>query len=214
MRIALLGLKGSGKTTLFNAVADTPVAVPAGSLQSETHVQVVKVNDPRLERCRTMFQPKKYTPAGLEIWDAPGLPPGGTEADKEKRTRLLSGLREADAYVIVVRGFTTDLYPYERPAPDPAADLKQVVDELLLADLVITETRVTKLRDNVQKKSKSLEQDKLELAVLERCLAGLEAGKELTGLQLVEADEKRIRGFQLFARKPFLVLVNGPNAPA
>jgi GTP-binding protein YchF len=213
MRIALLGLKGSGKTTLFNAVADTPVSVPPAGLQSETHVQVLKVHDGRLERCRDLFQPKKYTPAGLEVWDAPGLPPGGGESDKERRIRLLSGLREADAYVIVVRAFATDAYPYDRPAPDPAADFKQVVDELLLADLAITETRVVKLRDNVQKKSKSLEQDKLELAVLERCLAGLEAGRELTGLHLVEADEKRIRGFQLFARKPFLVVWNGAGAP-
>lgn len=213
MRIALLGLKGSGKTTLFNAVADVPVAVPPAGLQSETHVQVVKVRDERLARCRDLFQPKKYTQAGLEIWDAPGLPPGTSEADKEKRTRLMSGLREADAYVIVVRAFATDAYPYERPAAAPDADLKQVVEELLLADLSITETRVTKLRDNVQKKSKSLEQDKLELAVLERCLAGLEAGTDLLGLTLVEADEKRIRGFQLFARKPFLVVYNGAGAP-
>lgn len=213
MRIALLGLKGSGKTTLFNAVADTPVSVPAGGLQSETHVQVVKVRDPRLERCRDLFQPKKYTPAGMEIWDPPGLPPGSSEADKERRVRLLSALREADAYVVVVRGFTTDLYPYERAAADPRADLQQVVSELLLADLLVTESRVTKLRENVQKKAKSLEQDKLELAVLERCLARLEAGQELMSLELSEPDEKRIRGFQLFARKPVLVVLNGPGGP-
>lgn len=212
MRIALLGLKGSGKTTLFNAIADTPVSVPAGGLQSETHVQVVKVRDARLERCRDLFHPKKFTPAGLEIWDPPGLPPGTSEADKERRVRLLSALREADAYVVVVRGFTSDLYPYERAAADPATDLQQIVDELLLADLAVTEARATKLRDNVQKKAKSLEQDKLELSVVERCLARLEAGQELESLQLVEADEKRIRGFQLFARKPFLVVLNGPGA--
>jgi ribosome-binding ATPase YchF (GTP1/OBG family) len=211
MRIALVGLKGSGKTTLFNAIADTPVSVPGGGLQSETHVQVVKVKDERLERCRELFQPKKYTPTGLEIWDPPGLPPGSSEADKERRIRLLSSLREADAFVIVARGFATDLYPYDRPQADPAADLKQVVDELLLADFVVTETRVTKLRDNVQKKAKSLEQDKLELAVLERCLERLEAGRHLGDLEVNEQDAKRLRGFQLFARKPFLAVLNGPG---
>jgi GTP-binding protein YchF len=209
MRIALIGLKGSGKTTLFNAVADTPVQVPAGGLQSETHVQVVKVKDERLERCRELFQPKKYTQAGLEIWDPPGLPPGSSEADKERRTRLLSSLREADAFVVVARGFATDLYPYDRPAPDAPGDLKRVVDELLLADFVVTETRVSKLRDNVQKRAKSLEQDKLELAVLERCLERLEQGKHLRDLELSEQDAKRLRGFQLFARKPFLAVFNG-----
>src|SRR5687767_8906577 len=141
MQIALVGLKGAGKTTLFNAVAETPVSVPAGGLQNETHVQVVKVRDPRLERCRELFQPKKYTPAGLEIWDPPGLPTGTTEADRERRTRVLSGLREADAFVAVVRAFATDLYPYDRAAPDPAADFARVSEELLLADFQVAEAR-------------------------------------------------------------------------
>src|ERR1051326_980787 len=101
MRIALLGLSGSGKTTVFNAVADAPVATTPGQVQTETHVRVVEVRDPRLERMREMFKPKKYTPAGLELHDPPGLPPGDEPADVERRTRLLSTLREADGFVAV-----------------------------------------------------------------------------------------------------------------
>ena len=75
MRIALIGLRGAGKTTVFNAVAEQPVESPGG-FQSETHVQVVKVRDERLEACRDIFNPKKFTRAGLELWDPPGLAPG------------------------------------------------------------------------------------------------------------------------------------------
>ena len=212
MRIALLGWQGSGKTTVFNAVAQTPAETPPGSFQTETHVQVVPVNDPRLERCRDIFQPKKYTPAGLELWDPPGLPAGSLPADQERRQRLLSALREADAYVVVVRGFTSPSYPYERPEADPQADISRLMDELVTADFVIAEGRVTKLRDSVQRKLKNIDQDKLELAVLEKCLARLEAGQDLSDLELDEADDKRIRGFQFFTRKPFLLLFNGPDA--
>ena len=56
-----------------------------------------------LERLRDMFKPKKYTPAGLEVWDPPGLPPGDEPADAERRARLLASLREADGYVLVPR---------------------------------------------------------------------------------------------------------------
>ena len=211
MRIALLGLSGSGKTTVFNAIADTPVPAVPGVVQTETHVQVVKVRDPRLERMRDMFKPKKYTPAGVELWDPPGLPPGNEQSDVEKRTRLLSALREADAYVLVLRAFATDAYAYPRSAPDPKADLARIVDEFLVNDLLIAQTRVEKLRENVKKKAKSMELDARELQVLEKCLPRLEAGRGLEDLELLAEDAKRLNGFQFFTRKPFLLLSNGPD---
>ncbi len=215
MRIALLGLQGAGKTTVFNAIAETPIDAQPGVVQTDTHVQVVRVQDPRLEACRDLFQPKKYTPAGLEVWDPPGLPPGATEGDRERRSRILAALRDADAYVLVVRDFRSDLYPYERASADPQADLARLVDEMVTSDFVIAEKRAEKLRESVLKKTKTADQDKLELAVLEKCLAFFEAGRDLAELELDELNDKRIRGFQFFTRKPALVLVNGSDeAPA
>ncbi len=211
MRIAFIGLPGAGKTTVLNAVADQPMDQAPGSFQSETHVRRVRVLDPRLDACRDIFQPKKFTQASLELLDPPGLPPGPTEGDRERRQRLLSTLRESDAYVLVVRDFTSPQYPYERAEADPKADLAWLLEELVTADYVIAENRANKLRDNVQKKTKSADTDKLELAVLEKCLERLEAGRDLADIELGEADDKRIRGFQFFMRKPLLLLVNGPN---
>lgn len=211
MRIALLGLPGSGKTTLFNAVADQPVDATPGQVQTETHLQVVKVKDPRLEHCRDIFQPKKFTPAGLEILDPPGLPQGGGEKEKEKRVRLLATLREADAYVLVVRDFRSDRYPYDRPEPDAAADARVLVEEMLAADFVVAEGRVARLKENIRRNARTKEEDQRELQVLERCIALLEEGKDLHSLELDEQDEKRIRAYQFFAKKPLLLLVNGPS---
>lgn len=212
MRIALLGLPGAGKTTLFNAVADQPVEVPPGTMQTDTHVQVVKVQDERLDHCRELFRPKKFTPAGLELWDPPGVPLGGGEREREKRIRALAALREADAYILVVRAFTSDRYAYERASPDAPADLEQLGGELVTADFVVAQGRMQKLEENIKRGARSKDEDKKELAVLEKCLTRLEAGKHLVDLELDEADDKRIRGFQFFTRKPHLVLVNGPEA--
>ena len=174
-----------------------------------------KVNDGRLDHLRDMFQPKKFTPAGLELWDPPGLPEGADERDKERRIRLLASLREADAYVIVLRGFRTESYAYEREAPDPAADLERIVAELVTADFVVAEGRMTRLQENLKRGVRTKDEDRMELAVVEKCVERLEAGRGLADLELDEADEKRIRGFQFFARKPLLVLLNGPDdAPA
>jgi GTP-binding protein YchF len=214
MRVALLGMPGSGKTTVFGAVAEEPVDAPPGSIQTETNIQVVKVKDPRLDRLRDIYQPKKFTPAGLEVWDAPGLVPGGGEREKEKRLKLLHTLREADAYVLVVRSFTSDRYPYERAEPNPAADLAFLVDEMLAADYVIAEARMRKLEENLKRNLRTKEEDKRELAVIQKCLERLEDGRSLRDLELDDADDKRIRGYQFFARKPLVVLVNGPDATA
>lgn len=211
MRIALLGLQGSGKTTVFNAVAEDPVDFTPGVPQNDTHVQVVKVKDPRLDVCRTIFSPKKFTYTGLELWDPPGLPEGTTEADKERRTRLLSKLRDADAYVLVVRDFKSDRYAYERAEPDAVADARRVIDDLVSSDFVIAETRAEKLRASILKKTKTADQDKVELTILEKCLERFEAGESLHGLELDEHAQRRIRGFQFFSGKPFLLLVNGGN---
>ena len=215
MRIALLGLQGAGKTTVFNAIAEAPVEVQAGVPQTETHVQVVKVTDARLDACRDLFKPKKFTRAGLEVWDAPGLPTGTTEIDRERRMRLLSALRDADAYVLVLRDFQTDLYPHERPQADPAADLARLMEELLTSDYIIAEKRAEKLRDSVAKKTRTAAQDQRELSVLEKILARFDEGFGIQDLELDKGDISRIRGFQFFTRKPMLALVNGPNeAPA
>ena len=211
MKIAFIGWAGAGKTTVFNAVATRPADTAPGAYQTETHVQVVPVVDPRLHRCREIFQPKKFTQAGLELHDPPGLPAGSAEADKERRARLLSTLREADAYVLIVRGFASPQYAYERPEPDPAADLAALVGELGAADFLICESRAQRLRENIRRKAKSMDQDRIELAVLERCLVKLEAGEHLADLDVDEADDKRLRGFQFFTRKPFLLLLNGPD---
>jgi ribosome-binding ATPase YchF (GTP1/OBG family) len=210
MRIVLLGLAGSGKTTVFRAVADVPVALAPGAIQTETHVQVVKVQDPRMERLRTMFSPKKFTLAGLELHDPPGLPPGNDAGDPEKRTRMLGALREADGYVVVLRAFSTGSYAYPRATPDPAADLAWLVEQMLASDLAVATGRTERLRENIKKRAKSMEQDARELQILERLLPLLEAGKGLQDVELSGDDDKRLHGFQFFSRKPFLLLVNGP----
>ena len=104
MRLALAGVQGSGRTTLFRAFtgANAPAAAgPPGSAP----VAVVKVADPRLERLRDLYRPRKYTPASVEVIDLPGLPPAGDDA--KHQPQLLAAAREADGILLVVRAGKT-----------------------------------------------------------------------------------------------------------
>ena len=61
MRLGIIGLPQSGKTTIFNALTrgDTPIAVSGGRF--EVHTAVVDVPDPRVDRLSAMFDPGKIT---------------------------------------------------------------------------------------------------------------------------------------------------------
>ena len=78
MRLAIVGVHGSGKSTLFRAFTGTRSAPPPGGTAAA--LAVVKVRDPRLERLRDFFRPEKYTPAAVEVLDLPGLPGPGEQA--------------------------------------------------------------------------------------------------------------------------------------
>ena len=78
MRLAIVGARGSGKSTLFRAFTGAEPGYGQGP-----SVSVVRVRDERLEWLRDKYEPKKYTPVALEVSDFPGLPdPGETSGVK------------------------------------------------------------------------------------------------------------------------------------
>src|SRR5574337_140956 len=68
MRIGIIGLPASGKSTVYRLLTHGQPSHQAGQL-GEASIAVVKVPDPRLERLALMFKPKKVTPASFELVD-------------------------------------------------------------------------------------------------------------------------------------------------
>jgi len=220
MKMALVGLPGSGKTTLFNALSEKPVDTLPGVPGSAPHVAVVSVRDERLEWLRDLYQPKKYTPASLTVEDHPGIPPGSARSDR--RGELFGQMRMADGLVVVLRAFTTDRYAYEDAEADPARDLELVALEFLSADLEICERRLERLQDE-WKKPKERDRVERERAVVERIATALHAGAGAWTVEVRPDEEPFIKGFQLLTRKPVVLLTNlaegkaeapEPEAPA
>ena len=60
MKIGLVGLPKSGKTTLFNLLTGSSVATARyDGGRSELHSGVARVPDPRVDRLSVLFKPKK-----------------------------------------------------------------------------------------------------------------------------------------------------------
>ena len=73
MRLGIIGLPQSGKTTLFNALTRGSQPTGAASGKMEVHTAVVDVPDPRVDRLSAMFKPKKTIYAKVTYADIAGL---------------------------------------------------------------------------------------------------------------------------------------------
>ena len=126
MQIAIVGLAGSGKTTVFNTL--TRGHAETGGYGGVTlNVGVVKVPDERLDTLAAIFKPKKIVQADVTYVDLPAPPPSteGHVGTEELPADHLARLRDSDALLHVVRAFEDPANPasrrQRRPGPRPRA---------------------------------------------------------------------------------------------
>ena len=147
MQIAIVGLAGSGKTTVFNTL--TRGHAETGGFGGVTlNVGVVKVPDARLDRLAAIFKPKKIVQADVTYVDLPAPPPSteGHVGTEELPADHLARLRDSDALLHVVRAFEDPANPHPDGSVDPARDLERLDLEFMLADLAMTERRLERLK--------------------------------------------------------------------
>ena len=204
MQIGLVGLQFSGKTTLFNTLSGGSSAASQAQ-KEEASIEVVKVPDDRLNKLTEIFNPKKEINATIEVFDLPGLKM--SEDNKVKITSsFLNGVRNNDALFYVIRGFDDASVSHPLNSVNPLRDIEFLEVEFLLSDLSFLETRLEKLKRDVQK-SKD-EKLKRELPLIEKCLAHCEKELPLRTLHLDENEMKILSGYQLLTIKQLAIAVN------
>ncbi len=210
MQIAIVGLAGSGKTTVFNTL--TGGHAETGGYGGVTlNVGVVKVPDARLDTLATIFMPKKIVHADVTYADLPA-PPASSEGHigtEELPADHLGRLRDSDALLHVARAFEDPANPHPDGSVDPVRDLERLDLEFLMADLAMTERRLERLKTSARHGNPAeREAAEREEIVLGRIHTGLEAGSPIRDLDLDADDEKALRGFRFLTQKPVLVLLN------
>lgn len=204
MRVALIGVPKSGKSTLFTAatgMAVDPFASP------QIHRSMVKVPDPRLDYLARLYNPKKYTEAMIEFLDVPGISLADSAGLAEFR-RVLPEVRLAEVLAVVVREFDRPDVPAYRNRIDPAGDFSEVWGELLFADLDSVTTRIDRLQKSLSKPGKTHDQDKHELALLQRCRTALEAEQPLSTVLQTPDERKALASFAFLTEKPLVAIRN------
>jgi GTP-binding protein YchF len=208
-RVGILGLPGSGKTTLFEILMQgAGTSAPAASGREQ--VGVVKVPDERVDRLSALYNPRKTTYAQVQFVDSAAAR-GAGESGRQlaKGPDLFSSVRNCDAFLAVVRDFENPAVPVEGGV-QPARDLANLEAELILNDLAIVESRIEKIAKELRIGKK---QNEREHTLLERVKGLLEAEKPLRTERFDAEEEKVLRGFQLLSRKPLLAVINQDDSP-
>ncbi len=203
MKVGLIGPPLSGKSTLMAAI----VGKRHGSPPEQEFTATVKIPDDRLDALAKVYRPKRVTHASLEFVDFPGLC-SSDESGKERYRKHLPQIRLCDVLVAVVRDFSGDAVPAHKDRIDPQADLDGLHDDFIFADLEGVMGRIERIEKSLKKATKSHEQEKKELTLLQRCLQALENLQPLSTVLQHPEDAMMLKSFAFLSEKPLVVVVN------
>ena len=199
MRIGIIGLPSSGKSTVFHAL--TGARAPAASRRDEPHVAVVKVPDERIDRLVPTFNPRRTVYATVEFADIAGLQRRADRSGVGFTPTLIAAARQVDALAIVLGAYLPD--------SDPVADLEEVELELNFADLSVIEKRLERLEADIKKGPTAVRaQMEAERDLLHRLKQALEAGTPIRSVEISREEEKLLRGYGFLSAKPAFAILN------
>jgi ribosome-binding ATPase len=201
MDLGIVGLRASGKSTVFNALTAGHGTTGAGV----EHIGVVKIPDDRLQRLGALVRAKKITPLEVTLHDLPPLFERGAAPSGDASETL----SRADALLHTVRAFERDDVPHPKGSIDPERDIRTFEDEMALNDLAIIERRLEKLDTTVRSaRPGEREMGEREKVLLERCRTLIGAGERLRDTVRDAQELKSLGNFGLLSLKPQLIVLN------
>ncbi len=197
MKIGIIGLPNSGKSSIFNVI--THACAPVGLYPFTTidkNIGIVAVQDKRLDRLIKVTNPEKTTPATIQFFDIAGLVKGASKGEG-LGNKFLSHIREVDLILHLVRVFDDPNIPHVYSSIDPSRDYDIVIYELLMADLEIIEKHL----DRIKKKPQAGD----EIAILEQIKDKLIRGQRPKTESL---PERHTADLPLLSTKPEMIVLN------
>ncbi len=205
MRLGIIGLPQSGKTTIFNALTRGHQPLTTSGGRFDVHTGVVDVPDGRVDRLSALFKPKKTIYTKVTYADIAGLE-GSQSAISGQ---LLNLLTQMDGLLHVVRCFEDANVTHPSGSVNPLRDIATMDAELLLNDMIAVERKLERLAEE-RKKGGGRERSMIEreAVLFERFKDALSREIPLREIDLTAEEEKTLSGFGFLTRKPMLVLLN------
>ena len=191
MECGIVGLPGSGKTCLFQALTAHTVAVETGTLNP--NIGQADIPDPRLHEIARFVPTRRIVPARLELVDMPGIPAGVGAG----HVAILAHVRAVAALCHVIDCFDEKA--------DPVSAYSNLKLELVLSDLGVIESSLERARKAARGGD---EEAGRRRDTLEKALALVEGEQPVSAGDWSAAEERAMRGYGLLSAKPGLVVAN------
>ncbi len=200
LNCGIIGLSGTGKTTLFNCISKSRIDESAAKTP---HLGQIDVPDYRLDFLASVANPAKIVYTTVEIVDIPGLVKGAGQV--KGGNKFLAEIRQTDAIIHVLRCFDSDIVPHIEGSVDPVRD-KEIIDlELIAKDLETLEKKMQKAEKLVKVGDKEA---KHELSILNMIKDHLESGEPARTIEINDTNRKYIDDCFFLSIKPVLYICN------
>ena len=194
MRLGIIGLPQSGRSTVFEALTKE-TARP--ELKAEDRIATLNVPDGRVDRLNDLYKLPKTIHVQVEYY----LP--GTKSGDSKDAGLWSAARDCDALIHVVRNHSG--FGFEQKTP--LQDFMKLDQELILSDLIVAQKRLERIElDHGRGKKMNPE----EHSLLADCIQHLENETALRNFPEL-AWAPLLRGYAFLSARPMLVLFNNDD---
>lgn len=194
MKLGIIGLPRSGKSTIFDALTKN---ISGEERKGEERIAAIRVPDTRVDRLSQIYKPQKTIYAQVEYF----LP--GFKTDGSREQSVWISVRDCDALLHVIRNHAA--YGFEKQSP--LEDFIKLDQELILADLVVVEKRLERIELD-EKRGKKTDQE--EKTLLTQCRLSLEKEIPLRKKSDLSSATK-LRGFAFLSAKPVLILFNNED---
>ena len=191
MNVGILGLKNSGKKSLFHLLTNI----------KDHNIGTSILQDERLDFIYNLYKPAKKTNIHIQFILIPDI-----TKDSEQTKKALINAKDCDILLFLVRAFKDEnvYHPFE--SIDPKRDLEFILNEIIFYDFYTIETRLEK----IEKQLKAKKEDLLlkEKDVLLKLKTAIENKKFLSYNDFQESEIKILSGFKFLSLKPSFVVIN------